>query len=221
MFAAPAGSSDRPHRRSWRPRVRPRQDRNEAQRRRGEPLPSSGDPPRTARGCGSTRGRSSRSKLVATMGRTIVVRLDQNRLYSLRRVRRDPLPPRMATAKPGFTTPSGVWNIYDKAENPTWSQPGFGLLGRAAWAMIPGGPGNPDRGARAIYIDALGLIRIHGTTDDSRSGATPRTGASGCTNSEIELAFHPDRYRGTCDRRGSRPAERRVLERAPAPPPDI
>ena len=124
---------------------------------------------------------------VATMGRTIVVRLDQNRLYlydgfdAIRTFS-------VATAKPGFTTPSGVWNIYDKQENPTWHNPALDSWGAGLPAVIPGGPGNP-MGTRAIYIDAPGLIRIHGTTDDSSIGRYASHGCIRMHNSEIEQLY--------------------------------
>ena len=124
---------------------------------------------------------------VATMGRTIVVRLDQNRLYlydGFDVIRTFTV----ATAKPGFTTPSGVWNIYDKAENPTWHNPALDSWGADLPAVIPGGPGNP-MGTRAIYIDAPGLIRIHGTTDDSSIGRYASHGCIRMHNSEIEQLY--------------------------------
>ena len=124
---------------------------------------------------------------VATMGRTIVVRLDQNRLYlydGFDVIRTYTV----ATAKPGFTTPSGVWNIYDKAENPTWHNPALDSWGAGLPAVIPGGPGNP-MGTRAIYIDAPGLIRIHGTTDDSSIGRYASHGCIRMHNSEIEQLY--------------------------------
>jgi len=123
----------------------------------------------------------------ATMGRTIVVRLDQNRLYlydGFDVIRTFSV----ATAKPGFTTPSGVWNIYDKAENPTWHNPALDRWGAGLPAVIPGGPGNP-MGTRAIYIDAPGLIRIHGTTDDSSIGRYASHGCIRMHNSEIEQLY--------------------------------
>jgi lipoprotein-anchoring transpeptidase ErfK/SrfK len=103
-----------------------------------------------------------------TLGRTIVVRLNENRLY-LYEGFHVLTSFSVATAKPGFTTPSGVWTIYDKKENPTWYNPALDSWGADLPAVIPGGPGNP-MGTRAIYIDAPGLIRIHGTTDDSSIG---------------------------------------------------
>jgi lipoprotein-anchoring transpeptidase ErfK/SrfK len=123
----------------------------------------------------------------ATMGRTIVVRLNENRLYlydGFDAVRSYSV----ATAKPGFTTPTGVWTIYDKKENPTWYNPALDSWGADLPAVIPGGPGNP-MGTRAIYIDAPGLIRVHGTTDDSSIGRYASHGCIRMHNSEIEQLY--------------------------------
>jgi lipoprotein-anchoring transpeptidase ErfK/SrfK len=122
-----------------------------------------------------------------TMGRTIVVRLNENRLFlyqGFHEVRSYSV----ATAKPGFTTPSGVWTIYDKKENPTWYNPALDSWGADLPAVIPGGPGNP-MGTRAIYIDAPGLIRIHGTTDDSSIGRYASHGCIRMHNSEVEQLY--------------------------------
>jgi lipoprotein-anchoring transpeptidase ErfK/SrfK len=123
----------------------------------------------------------------ATMGRTIVVRLNENRLYlydGFQVIRSFSV----ATAKPGFTTPSGVWTIYDKKKNPTWYNPAQDGWGADLPAVIPGGPGNP-MGTRAIYIDAPGLIRVHGTTDDSSIGRYASHGCIRMHNSEVEQLY--------------------------------
>jgi lipoprotein-anchoring transpeptidase ErfK/SrfK len=123
----------------------------------------------------------------ATMGRTIVVRVDQNRLVlyeGFEAIRTFAV----ATAKPGYSTPTGVWNIYDKRVNPTWYNPALDDWGAGLPAVIPGGPGNP-MGTRAIYIDAPGLIRIHGTTDDSSIGRYASHGCIRMHNGEIEQLF--------------------------------
>jgi len=123
----------------------------------------------------------------ASMGRTIVVRVDQNRLY-LYDGFKVMHTYSVATAKPGYTTPSGVWTIYNKAENPTWYNPALDSWGADLPAVIPGGPGNP-MGTRAIYITAPGLIRIHGTTDDSSIGRYASHGCIRMHNSEIEQLY--------------------------------
>lgn len=124
---------------------------------------------------------------VATLGPTIVVRVDRNRLelYDGFEIVQtwD-----VATAKPGYTTPAGVWNIWDKRENPTWYNPALDSWGASLPAVVPGGPGNP-MGTRAIYIDAPGLIRIHGTTDPSSIGRYASHGCIRMRNEEVEDLF--------------------------------
>ena len=118
-----------------------------------------------------------------SLGRTLVVRIDQNRLYLydgftvLRSFT-------VATAKPGYTTPDGDWKIYDKRVDPTWYNPAVDGWGADLPAVIPGGPGNP-MGPRAIYITAPGLIRIHGTTDDSSIGRYASHGCIRMHNDEV------------------------------------
>jgi lipoprotein-anchoring transpeptidase ErfK/SrfK len=122
-----------------------------------------------------------------TLGHTIVVRLNENRLYlydGFSAVRSFSV----ATAKPGFTTPTGVWGIYDKQKNPTWHNPAIDGWGADLPAVIPGGPGNP-MGPRAIYITAPGLIRIHGTTDDASIGRYASHGCIRMHNTEVEQLY--------------------------------
>jgi lipoprotein-anchoring transpeptidase ErfK/SrfK len=121
------------------------------------------------------------------LGRNVVVRVDQNRLYlydGFRVVRTWAV----ATAKPGYTTPVGVWNVYNKAEYPTWYNPALDSWGADLPAVIPGGPGNP-MGTRAIYIDAPGLIRIHGTTSDDSIGRWASHGCIRMHNWEVEELY--------------------------------
>jgi lipoprotein-anchoring transpeptidase ErfK/SrfK len=44
-------------------------------------------------------------------------------------------------------------------------------------------------GTRAIYIDAPGLIRVHGTTDDSSIGRYASHGCIRMHNEEVEALF--------------------------------
>jgi lipoprotein-anchoring transpeptidase ErfK/SrfK len=106
----------------------------------------------------------------ATLGNTITVDLSTNTLrlwdgFALERTYS------VATARYGFTTPVGEWEVVNKVEDPTWINPCLGQPG--CWAAseppeIPPGPGNP-LGTRALYLNAPG-IRIHGTPEDSSIG---------------------------------------------------
>jgi lipoprotein-anchoring transpeptidase ErfK/SrfK len=121
------------------------------------------------------------------MGRTIVVRVDENRLYlydGYRVIRTYPV----ATAKPGYVTPAGDWKIYDKRKDPTWYNPALDTWGANEPAVVPGGPGNP-LGPRAIYITAPGLIRIHGNVDDASIGRYASHGCIRMHNQDVIALF--------------------------------
>jgi lipoprotein-anchoring transpeptidase ErfK/SrfK len=123
----------------------------------------------------------------ATIGSTIVVHVDTNRLdlYDGFQVSRSF---DVATAKPGWITPTGEWTIYQKRENPTWYNPALDTWGAGLPAVIPGGTGNP-MGTRALYITAPGLIRIHGTSSDDSIGRYASHGCIRMHNSEIEQLY--------------------------------
>ena len=116
----------------------------------------------------------------ASLGTSIVVDVSENRLWlyeGLKVVKEF----RVATGTPGFPTPVGTFEIVDKRENPTWTNPDPEGWGAGLPAFIGPGPGNP-LGTRALYLDAPG-IRIHGTWDDSSIG----TAAShGCIRMHVE-----------------------------------
>jgi lipoprotein-anchoring transpeptidase ErfK/SrfK len=118
-----------------------------------------------------------------TLGPTIIVRVDQNRLYLYDgfHVKRS-FP--VATAMPGFVTPVGNWTVYDKAVDPIWHNPALDGWGAGEPAIIPGGPGNP-MGPRALYLSAPGLIRIHGTNDESSIGHYASHGCIRLHNEDI------------------------------------
>jgi lipoprotein-anchoring transpeptidase ErfK/SrfK len=121
------------------------------------------------------------------LGRTIVVHVDRNELelYEGFEVVEtwD-----VATAKPGWVTPTGVWNIWDKRVNPTWYNPALDSWGASLPAVVPGGPTAP-MGTRAIYIDAPGLIRIHGTPAPESIGRFASHGCIRMRNDEVERLF--------------------------------
>ncbi len=120
------------------------------------------------------------------LGTTIVVRIDQNRLYlyrGLKQIRTYPV----ATAMPGFTTPVGEWTIVDKQENPTWHNPAPNGWGAGEPAVIPPGPNNP-LGTRALYLNAPD-IRIHGTPATYSIGTYASHGCIRMTISDSEAMY--------------------------------
>jgi lipoprotein-anchoring transpeptidase ErfK/SrfK len=75
---------------------------------------------------------------------------------------------RVATAKPGFTTPKGTWKIIDKIVNPSWHNPAPNGWGSGMPLVIPPGPGNP-LGTRALRLNSPGIL-IHGTFNAASIG---------------------------------------------------
>jgi hypothetical protein len=122
-----------------------------------------------------------------TMGPTIVVHVDTNRLdlYEGFEVTHSW---DVATAKPGYVTPVGEWSLYQKRENPTWYNPALDSWGAGLPAVVPGGPGNP-MGTRALYITAPGLIRIHGTTSPDSIGRYASHGCIRMHNEQVEELY--------------------------------
>ena len=124
---------------------------------------------------------------VRTMLPTIVVHVDTNRLdlYEGFEVTHSW---DVATAKPGYVTPVGEWDLYQKRENPTWYNPALDSWGAGLPAVVPGGPGNP-MGTRALYITAPGLIRIHGTTSPDSIGRYASHGCIRMHNEQVEELY--------------------------------
>jgi lipoprotein-anchoring transpeptidase ErfK/SrfK len=103
-----------------------------------------------------------------SLGRTIAVDVTSNHLSlyeGLHVIRKYPV----ATAMPGFVTPPGKWTVVRKAMFPTWYNPAPNGWGANEPLVVPPGPDNP-MGTRALYLDAPGLIRIHGTNTPSSIG---------------------------------------------------
>jgi lipoprotein-anchoring transpeptidase ErfK/SrfK len=75
---------------------------------------------------------------------------------------------RVATAKPGFTTPEGTWKVIEKIVNPSWHNPAPHGWGAGSPLMIPPGPGNP-LGTRALRLNSPGIL-IHGTFNAASIG---------------------------------------------------
>lgn len=96
------------------------------------------------------------------LGSTLVVNLNENRIYLYRGFQSDRSYP-VATAAPPSETPRGEWKVVARAQNPTWHNPAPDTWGADRPPVIPGGrPENP-LGSRALYLSAPGDIRIHAT----------------------------------------------------------
>lgn len=122
----------------------------------------------------------------AKIGKTIVVDRITNQLYLYDGFDLEDSY-HVATAAAGYVTPAGEWNIIDKRENPTWTNPAPDTWGADLPAFIPPGPGNP-LGTRALYLDAPG-IRIHGTYDVGSIGTHASHGCIRMLMSDVEQIY--------------------------------
>ena len=91
----------------------------------------------------------------------------------------------VATGQYAYPTPSGLFDIVRKAENPTWTPPS------SPWAAgaspIPPGPGNP-LGTRWMGLTAPG-VGIHGTPNDASIGYSESHGCIRMHIPEAEWLF--------------------------------
>jgi lipoprotein-anchoring transpeptidase ErfK/SrfK len=91
----------------------------------------------------------------------------------------------VATGQSAYPTPSGLWHIVDKQENPWWTPPA------SPWAVgatpIPPGPGNP-LGTRWMGLNAAG-VGIHGTPNDASIGYSESHGCIRMHIPEAEWLF--------------------------------
>src|SRR5260221_8084618 len=92
---------------------------------------------------------------------------------------------RVATGRSQYPTPTGLWHVVDKQENPWWRPPD------SPWAAgakpIPPGPGNP-LGTRWMGLDAAG-VGIHGTPDAASIGYSASHGCIRMHISDAEWLF--------------------------------
>ncbi|HEX9411119.1 MAG TPA: L,D-transpeptidase family protein [Actinomycetota bacterium] len=103
-----------------------------------------------------------------TLGKSIILRLSQNRLYLYDGVKVEKTYS-VATGQLGiYPTPQGHFMIVNKRINPTWVNPARDTWGAGEPDFIPPGPDNP-LGTRAMDLSAPG-IRIHGTPADYSIG---------------------------------------------------
>lgn len=85
----------------------------------------------------------------------------------------------VAIGAQGFDTPTGLYHIQDKQENPVWSVPDSAWAGDLAGQTIPPGPDNPIKARWMGIFDGAG---IHGTTD---TGSLGSAASHGCVRMAI------------------------------------
>jgi lipoprotein-anchoring transpeptidase ErfK/SrfK len=91
----------------------------------------------------------------------------------------------VATGQSSYPTPTGVYKVVSKIENPSWYNPGSDWS-RGLPAVIGPGPSNP-LGTKALELDAPGIL-IHATSDRGSIGYNASHGCIRMTEeSEAEL----------------------------------
>lgn len=93
----------------------------------------------------------------------------------------------VAAGSPSYPTPPGEWEIIDKVENPTWTNPAPDGWGKDLPLQIGPGPTNP-LGTRALYLNSPG-IRIHGTSASYSIGSYASHGCVRMLMEEVEELY--------------------------------
>jgi L,D-transpeptidase catalytic domain/Putative peptidoglycan binding domain len=81
---------------------------------------------------------------------------------------------RVAIGQAGYDTPTGLYNIQNKAVNPAWSVPNSDWAGSLAGTVVPPGPSNPIKARWLGIYDGAG---IHGT---DATGSIGTAASHGC-----------------------------------------
>ena len=93
----------------------------------------------------------------------------------------------VAAGSPAYPTPPGEWEIIDKVENPTWTNPAPDGWGKDLPLQIGPGPTNP-LGTRALYLNSPG-IRIHGTSASYSIGSYASHGCVRMLMEDVEELY--------------------------------
>jgi L,D-transpeptidase catalytic domain/Putative peptidoglycan binding domain len=81
---------------------------------------------------------------------------------------------RVAIGQAGYDTPTGLYNIQNKAVNPSWHVPNSDWAGELAGTVVPPGPSNPIKARWMGIYDGAG---IHGT---DATGSIGSAASHGC-----------------------------------------
>jgi hypothetical protein len=81
---------------------------------------------------------------------------------------------RVAIGQAGYDTPAGLYNIQNKAVNPSWHVPNSDWAGDLAGTVVPPGPSNPIKARWMGIYDGAG---IHGT---DATGSIGTAASHGC-----------------------------------------
>lgn len=86
----------------------------------------------------------------------------------------------IALGAAGQETPSGVYDIVNKAVNPAWNVPNSDWAGDLAGTVVPPGPSNP---LKARWLGIYDGVGIHGTADRGSIGSFA---SKGCIRMLVE-----------------------------------
>lgn len=99
----------------------------------------------------------------------------------------------IAVGKIGMDTPSGLYTINNRAENPAWHVPNSDWAGDLAGTVVPPGPDNPIVARWLGIYDGVG---IHGTNDVASLGSAASHGCIRMKPSDV-IALYPQIPVGT------------------------
>jgi len=120
------------------------------------------------------------------LGKTIVVDLSDLELTLYEGLKVDRTYS-VAAGSPSYPTPPGQWEVIDKVENPTWTNPAPDGWGKDLPLQIGPGPTNP-LGTRALYLNSPG-IRIHGTSASYSIGSYASHGCVRMLMEDVEELY--------------------------------
>jgi lipoprotein-anchoring transpeptidase ErfK/SrfK len=92
----------------------------------------------------------------------------------------------IAVGKVGMDTPAGLYNIQNKAENPTWHVPDSEWAGKLRGKVIPPGPENPIKARWMGIYDGAG---IHGTDAEHSIGSAASHGCIRMRVAEVKELY--------------------------------
>ncbi|MDQ3469902.1 MAG: L,D-transpeptidase/peptidoglycan binding protein [Actinomycetota bacterium] len=87
----------------------------------------------------------------------------------------------IALGEAGQETPSGLYNIANKAVNPAWNVPNSDWAGDLAGTVVPGG--TPENPLKARWMGIYDGVGVHGTADRASIGSNA---SKGCIRMLIE-----------------------------------
>jgi lipoprotein-anchoring transpeptidase ErfK/SrfK len=92
----------------------------------------------------------------------------------------------IALGAAGQETPSGLYDIQNKAVNPAWHVPNSDWAGELAGRVIPPGPDNPIKSRWLGIYDGVG---VHGTSDRGSIGSNASKGCIRMLIEDVEALY--------------------------------